>query len=247
MGQTFEKYWDWDEIENLNIGAITAARSFIWLWVGAGEGLERGRRCLSKWGFRRCEDIVWVKTNIKKPGHSSLVEPESLFQRTKEHCLMGIKGTVLRSKDGDFIHANIDLDVVIEEEPEMGMKDKPIEFFHIIEHFCLSRKRLHLFARESTVRHGWVSVGPEMTRTNYTVDGFKNAISTEPGPTTGCTDDIERLRPKTPPILKAAVAAQQAAAAAGQALLMQPMGSMITQQQQQQQQQHSSDNLTLFD
>ncbi len=27
----------------------------------------------------------------------------------KEHCLMGIKGTVRRNQDGHFIHANIDL------------------------------------------------------------------------------------------------------------------------------------------
>ena len=37
--------------------------------------------------------------------------------RTKEHCLMGIKGTVRRSTDGDFIHANVDIDLIIDEEP----------------------------------------------------------------------------------------------------------------------------------
>jgi hypothetical protein len=34
-------------------------------------------------------------------------EPNAVLQRTKEHCLMGIKGTVRRSTDGDFIHANV--------------------------------------------------------------------------------------------------------------------------------------------
>ena len=29
---------------------------------------------------------------------------------------MGIKGTVRRSTDGDFIHANVDIDLVITEE-----------------------------------------------------------------------------------------------------------------------------------
>ena len=32
------------------------------------------------------------------------------------HCLMGIKGTVRRSTDGDFIHANVDIDLIITEE-----------------------------------------------------------------------------------------------------------------------------------
>ena len=30
---------------------------------------------------------------------------------------MGIKGTVRRSTDGDFIHANVDIDLIIDEEP----------------------------------------------------------------------------------------------------------------------------------
>ena len=33
---------------------------------------------------------------------------------------MGIKGTVRRNQDGHFIHANIDLDIIIIEEPEIG-------------------------------------------------------------------------------------------------------------------------------
>lgn len=59
----------------------------------------------------------------------------------QEHCLMGIKGTVRRSTDGDFIHANVDIDLIISEEPEYGSLEKPVEIFHIIEHFCLGRRR----------------------------------------------------------------------------------------------------------
>lgn len=33
-------------------------------------------------------------------------------------AFMGIKGTVKRSTDGDFIHANVDIDLIITEEPE---------------------------------------------------------------------------------------------------------------------------------
>lgn len=62
---------------------------------------------------------------------------------------MGIKGTVRRSTDGDFIHANVDIDLIIAEETEWGCIDKPVEIFHIIEHFCLGRRRLHVFGRDS--------------------------------------------------------------------------------------------------
>jgi hypothetical protein len=33
----------------------------------AVQGLEEGRLALRKWGFRRCEDIVWAKTNKLNP------------------------------------------------------------------------------------------------------------------------------------------------------------------------------------
>ena len=83
---------------------------------------------------------------------------------------MGIKGTVRRSTDGDFIHANVDIDLIIDEEPEVGSLDKPgekqigkwqiyflkpllsVEMFHIAEHFCLGRRRLHVFGRDSCIR-----------------------------------------------------------------------------------------------
>ena len=84
----------------------------------------------------RCEDICWIRTNNKNSG-TGILDPRAVltrfyslscswssiklgimhFSRTKEHCLMGIKGTVRRSTDGDFIHANVDIDLIIDEEP----------------------------------------------------------------------------------------------------------------------------------
>ncbi|KAK3586085.1 hypothetical protein CHS0354_033207 [Potamilus streckersoni] len=198
-GAVFDKYWNWDEIEQLDIPQIVAQRSFIWIWCGNAEGLERGRICLRKWGFRRCEDICWIKTNIQNPGHNKNLEPNAVFQRTKEHCLMGIKGTVKRSTDGDFIHANVDIDLIIDEEPEYGSKDKPVEIFHIIEHFCLGRRRLHIFGRDSTIRPGWLTVGPGLTSSNFDAKVYNSYFNKDPdGCLTGCSEEIERLRPKSP-------------------------------------------------
>lgn len=153
-----EKCWTWDDIMKLEIEELSGLRSFVFLWCGSGEGLDLGRVCLRKWGYRRCEDICWIKTNKNNPGKTKTLDPKAVFQRTKEHCLMGIKGTVRRSTDGDFIHANVDIDLIITEEPEIGNIEKPVEIFHIIEHFCLGRRRLHLFGRDSTIRPGETSV-----------------------------------------------------------------------------------------
>jgi mRNA (2'-O-methyladenosine-N6-)-methyltransferase len=113
---------------------------------------------------------------------------------------MGIKGTVRRSTDGDFIHANVDIDLIIDEETDYGSKEKPVEIFHMIEHFCLGRRRLHLFGRDTTIRPGWVTIGPELTSSNFDAETYANNFNqTEEAHLTGCTDEIERLRPKSPP------------------------------------------------
>ena len=177
-GVTNVKFWDWEKIMALDIPEVAAQRAFVFLWCGSSDGLDLGRLCLQAWGFRRCEDICWIQTNHKNSGAAKMLEPNAAFQRTKEHCLMGIKGTtfkkscdlrkqifskeifltisgtVRRSTDGDFIHANVDIDLIIDDEPDPGSLEKPIEMFRIIEHFCLGTRRLHIFGRDSTIRPG---------------------------------------------------------------------------------------------
>lgn len=43
-------------------------------------------QCLRKWGFRRCEDICWIKTNKNNPGKTKALDPKAVFQRTKVKC-----------------------------------------------------------------------------------------------------------------------------------------------------------------
>ena len=113
---------------------------------------------------------------------------------------MGIKGTVRRSTDGDFIHANVDIDLIIEEEMSYGSDEKPVEMFHIAEHFCLGRRRLHIFGRDSSIRPGWLTVGPDLTSSNFDSELYNSYFNKDPEAfLTGCSDEIERLRPKSPP------------------------------------------------
>ncbi|KAI5712724.1 N6-adenosine-methyltransferase non-catalytic subunit [Diaphorina citri] len=198
LGVTNMQGWSWDQIMQLEIGEVAAARSFVFLWCGSSEGLDQGRNCLRKWGFRRCEDICWIRTNASNPGHSKNIEAKAVFQRTKEHCLMGIKGTVRRSTDGDFIHANVDIDLIISEEMEYGSLEKPVEIFHIMEHFCLGRRRLHIFGRDSTIRPGWLTIGPDLTNSNFNAETYTSYFING-YISTGCTERIEALRPKSPP------------------------------------------------
>lgn len=59
--------------------------------LSAGRALELGRELLHKWGYKRVDELIWVKTNslrrliiTGRTGH--------WLNHSKEHCLVGWKG-----------------------------------------------------------------------------------------------------------------------------------------------------------
>ncbi|KAL3917641.1 MAG: hypothetical protein SGPRY_006326, partial [Prymnesium sp.] len=177
--------WTPQEIMNLRIDAIADTPSFCFLWSGSGVSLQWGRACLRKWGFRRCEDISWIKSNRNTARNHHWL-PDSVLTVTTEHCLMGIKGTVReplttsalhvlllllpqvrRNYDGQIINANVDTDVMLSEEPPYGSCEKPTELYSIIEHFANGRRRLELFGEDHNIRRGWLTVGSDLSSNNH--------------------------------------------------------------------------------
>ncbi|KAJ3188644.1 hypothetical protein HDU85_004358 [Gaertneriomyces sp. JEL0708] len=200
-------YWTWEELSKLDVGSVAATPSFIFLWVGSGggDGLERGRELLSIWGYRRCEDICWIRSNHPTSDHphpddfeDSPLIPDSVLHRTKDHCLVGIRGTVRRSSDGHFIHCNVDTDVIISQPPPAATPTrKPLELTEIAERFCMGRRRLELFGEDHNIRPGWVTCGLGVSSTNYDVVRYRGALQDQflvPTP-----PEVELLRPKSPP------------------------------------------------
>ena len=203
--------WTFDEIQNLRVDLIADNCCFLFLWVGSNEGLDKGRELLKNWNFRRCEDIVWIKTNklnFTKMPKSKLDAEGSLLQHTKEHCLVGIKGAIKRGIDSHFIHANIDTDVIVEEEPPQGSTEKPVELYRVIERFCMGRKRIELFGEDRNKRPGWLTLGNSLSNSNFVLEKYNNYFKGdlcypdvqgyEGGRYVGTTDEIEDLRPRSP-------------------------------------------------
>ncbi|KAG6810858.1 hypothetical protein H0H92_010042 [Tricholoma furcatifolium] len=160
----FSSSFTWDHLQELPIPTLASDPSFVFLWVGsgAGDGLERGREVLAKWGYRRCEDVVWVKTNkTSNLGPGTDPPTTSLFTRTKQHCLIGIRGTVRRSTDSWFVHCNVDTDVIFWQGDPADPTRKPPEMYTLVENFCLGLRRLEIFGRPSSLRRGWVTVMAE--------------------------------------------------------------------------------------
>ncbi|KAK7029836.1 MT-A70-domain-containing protein [Favolaschia claudopus] len=171
----FSSSFTWEHLQELPIPALAADPSFVFLWVGsgAGEGLECGREVLARWGYRRCEDVVWVKTNrTTNRGPGTDPPTSSLLTRTKQHCLIGIRGTVRRSTDSWFVHCNVDTDVIFWEGDPTDPTRKPPEMYTLIENFCLGTRRLEIFGRaQSSLRRGWVTALAPGQETRLPQDG----------------------------------------------------------------------------
>lgn len=69
---------------------------------------------LESWGYKRVEEIIWVKTNqlqrIIRTGRTG-----HWLNHSKEHCLVGIKGN-------PEVNRNIDTDVIVAEVRETSRK-----------------------------------------------------------------------------------------------------------------------------
>jgi N6-adenosine-specific RNA methylase IME4 len=85
---------------------------------------------LELWGYKRVEEIIWVKTNqlqrIIRTGRTG-----HWLNHSKEHCLVGIKGNPL-------VNRNIDTDVIVAEVRETSRKpDEVIAPIYIVHTKCL--------------------------------------------------------------------------------------------------------------
>ena len=109
----------------MQIKDLGASPSFLVLGCGSSIlGLKMARKLLTLWGYRRSEDIVWIhkindkhckekKENILK---SAFKFCNSLFEGGKEHFLLGIKGQLNKKENDNFVHTNIDCDVVVTDD-----------------------------------------------------------------------------------------------------------------------------------
>ena len=138
------------EMKNLRVDLLQDD-GMCFLWV-TGRAMELGRECLEIWGYRRVEEIVWIKTNqlqrIIRTGRTG-----HWLNHSKEHCLVGIKGN-------PKINKCIDCDIIVSEVRETSRK--PDEVYSLIERMFPDSKKVELFARPHNRRQGWISLGNQL-------------------------------------------------------------------------------------
>ncbi|EUD65359.1 mRNA (2'-O-methyladenosine-N6-)-methyltransferase [Plasmodium inui San Antonio 1] len=123
----------------------------IFLWV-TGRAMELARECLQIWGYKRVEEILWVKTNhlqrIIRTGRTG-----HWLNHSKEHCLVGIKGNPI-------VNRNIDCNVIVSEVRETSRK--PDEIYSLIERMCPQNLKIELFGRPHNIRSNWITLGNQL-------------------------------------------------------------------------------------
>ncbi|EEF43426.1 N6-adenosine-methyltransferase MT-A70-like [Ricinus communis] len=150
-----------DEMRNLNV-PVLQTDGLIFLWV-TGRAMELGRECLDLWGYKRVEEIIWVKTNqlqrIIRTGRTG-----HWLNHSKEHCLVGIKGN-------PEVNRNIDTDVIVAEVRETSRK--PDEMYPLLERISPRTRKLELFARMHNTHAGWMSLGNQLEGVRLVDDGLR--------------------------------------------------------------------------
>ncbi|CAN6713322.1 unnamed protein product [Malus baccata var. baccata] len=168
-----------DEMRNLNVPALQTD-GLIFLWV-TGRAMELGRECLEFWGYKRIEEIIWVKTNqlqrIIRTGRTG-----HWLNHSKEHCLVGIKGEPL-------VNRNIDTDVIVAEVRETSRK--PDEMYPLLERVSPRTRKLELFARMHNTHAGWMSLGNQLSGVRLVDEGLRARFK-------AAYPDVE-VQPASPP------------------------------------------------
>ncbi|OAY56288.1 N6-adenosine-methyltransferase MT-A70-like isoform X2 [Manihot esculenta] len=150
-----------DEMRNLNV-PVLQTDGLIFLWV-TGRAMELGRECLELWGYKRVEELIWVKTNqlqrIIRTGRTG-----HWLNHSKEHCLVGIKGN-------PEVNRNIDTDVIVAEVRETSRK--PDEMYPLLERISPRTRKLELFARMHNTHAGWMSLGNQLDGVRLVDEGLR--------------------------------------------------------------------------
>ncbi|XP_067931738.1 N6-adenosine-methyltransferase subunit METTL3-like [Watersipora subatra] len=154
-----------EEMRSLNIPTLQDD-GYIFLWV-TGRAMELGRQCLELWGYRRCDELIWVKTNqlqklirTGRTGH--------WINHGKEHCLIGVKG------NPENMNRGLDCDVIVAEV--RATSHKPDEVYGLIERLSPGTRKIELFGRPHNVQPNWMTLGNQCDGVQLHEDDVKRSF-----------------------------------------------------------------------
>jgi N6-adenosine-specific RNA methylase IME4 len=141
------------EIMDMPLGSIAAARSHLYLWVPNALLME-GLQVMKAWGFTYKSNIVWFK--VRKDGGPDGRGVGFYFRNVTELILFGVRGSMRTLAPG-----RTQVNMLATRKREHSRK--PDEIFDLIE-ACSPGPYLELFARFR--RPGWSQWGNEDVERN---------------------------------------------------------------------------------
>lgn len=141
------------EIMDLPIGKLAAARSHLYLWVPNALLME-GLQVMKAWGFTYKSNVVWFK--VRKDGGPDGRGVGFYFRNVTELVLFGVRGSMRTLQPG---RTQVNLLATRKREHSR----KPDEIYNIIES-CSPGPYLELFARFR--QKGWAQWGNEDVEQN---------------------------------------------------------------------------------
>ncbi|KAG7553589.1 hypothetical protein FFLO_03021 [Filobasidium floriforme] len=162
-----------DDLRRLPIPSLQPTWGLLALWV-TGRAMELARELFALWGYRRVDEVVWVKTGqlggLVRTGRTG-----HWLNHTCEHLLLAVKlPPVSEFPDrnapipwGDpalaHLRRGIDGDVVVSEVRETSRK--PDEVYGLLERMVPSGRKLEIFGRTHNTRPKWLTIGNQRKQT----------------------------------------------------------------------------------
>ncbi|WRT68331.1 uncharacterized protein IL334_005307 [Kwoniella shivajii] len=172
-----------DEMRSLPLRSLQPDWGIICLWV-TGRAMELGRELFAAWGYRRVDELVWVKTNqlqrlirTGRTGH--------WLNHTCEHLLVALKLPADHPKNAPIpwdshptlrqLRKGVDTDVVVAEVRETSRK--PDEVYGVIERLAPHGRKLELFGRKHNTRPGWLTLGNQLGDSQIAEEDLHDRLS----------------------------------------------------------------------
>lgn len=155
------------EIMDLPVPRLAAARSHLYLWV-PNALLQEGLRVMEAWGFTYKSNIVWHK--VRKDGGSDGRGVGFYFRNVTELVLFGVRGSLRTLTPG---RTQVNLFSTRKREHSR----KPDEIYDLVE-ACSPGPYLEVFARFS--RAGWSQWGNEDVEENSKLGVARRKGHTDP-------------------------------------------------------------------
>jgi N6-adenosine-specific RNA methylase IME4 len=155
------------EIAELPVSRIAAARSHLYLWV-PNALLKEGLRVMEAWGFTYKCNLVWYK--VRKDGGPDGRGVGFYFRNVTELILFGVRGSLRTLRPGRT-------QVNLFQSRKREHSRKPDELYDIIEE-CSPGPYLELFARFP--RPGWHQWGNEDVEENRSIGVARRKAHRDP-------------------------------------------------------------------